>query len=55
VFVVSNYTNQGGWVYVFVLLLAAMLIWPKFTSELNGLMNVTPNRAPQPGRPGQPF
>lgn len=51
--VLSNYSNSAGWVYVFILLLAAMLVWPGFTEQLQTLNGNT--AAPQQKRPGQPF
>ena len=48
VYLIANWHDTGGWVYVIILLLAATLVWPNFSSELMGLRGNTspPSRAP---------
>lgn len=51
VYVVSDISESGGWVYVLILLLGASLIWPGFSGQLNSLGGNTgaPTKPVKPG------
>lgn len=51
VYIISDISDSGGWVYVLILLLGASLVWPGFTAQLNTLSGNT--SAPEKRGPGQ--